>query len=50
MPITLEWVKGHAGVIGNERADEFSVIGRESVLAAADPGQQKIAEQLRYAI
>ncbi|TGR84265.1 ribonuclease HI [Mesorhizobium sp. M2D.F.Ca.ET.223.01.1.1] len=31
-PIEIEWCKGHAGIIGNERADELSLMGREMVL------------------
>lgn len=30
--ITIRWCKGHAGIIGNERADELSNIGIASVL------------------
>lgn len=37
IPIELEWCKGHAGIVGNERADELSLIGREGVLDARSP-------------
>jgi ribonuclease HI len=45
-PLTLEWVKGHAGIVGNERADELSLIGRENALAAVPPSL--IEQQLSY--
>lgn len=30
--ITVRWVKGHNGTIGNERADELSLIGRQAAI------------------
>ncbi|MDX0911936.1 ribonuclease HI [Sinorhizobium medicae] len=35
--ITIRWCKGHAGIIGNERADELSNIGIASVLGVQVP-------------
>ncbi|MCD1266862.1 RNase H family protein [Shinella sumterensis] len=34
-PITLQWVKGHSGVRGNERADELSMLA----IPALDPAE-----------
>jgi ribonuclease HI len=45
-PVTLEWCKGHAGIIGNERADELSLIGRDRSLEALAEADQ-ITQQLR---
>ncbi|MBZ9926805.1 ribonuclease H [Mesorhizobium sp. BR1-1-4] len=50
-PITLEWVRGHSGVIGNERADELSLLGRADALPPAMPTSlDMIRQQLRYEV
>lgn len=33
--LTIAWVKGHNGTLGNERADELSLIGRTEAMEAA---------------
>lgn len=44
--VTLEWCKGHAGILGNERADELSNIGRQQV----DGVTAAIRQQLSYSV
>jgi ribonuclease HI len=48
VPIKLEWCKGHAGIVGNERADELSLQGRASLLPASPT--VAIEQQLAYRI
>lgn len=44
--VSIGWVKGHAGYLGNERADELSFMGREAALESLPRSQ--IEQQLDY--
>ncbi|TPM90629.1 ribonuclease H [Mesorhizobium sp. B2-1-3A] len=47
-PVQLEWCKGHAGIIGNKRADELSLVGRGTVVDRSPTPLDLIREQLDY--
>ncbi|WP_260855014.1 ribonuclease H [Mesorhizobium amorphae] len=48
VPIKLDWCKGHAGIVGNERADQLSLEGIEAIQALQPDPLAAIREQLDY--
>jgi ribonuclease HI len=46
VPIKFEWVKGHVGIVGNERADELAGQGREQAIPVLP--LDLISQQLDY--
>ncbi|MBL0374019.1 ribonuclease HI [Rhizobium sp. KVB221] len=45
--ISVAWVKGHSGAIGNERADELAEMGRQSITEADMPIETDLDVQYR---
>ncbi|MER8938712.1 ribonuclease HI [Mesorhizobium sp. M0915] len=46
--VKVKWVKGHAGTVGNERADELAEQGREETIPATP--LDLIRQQLQYTV
>lgn len=48
--VNVKWVKGHAGTIGNERADELAGQGRDEVEPVTVTPLDLIRQQLQYTV